>query len=116
MKKILLLAAFFLSLAPASAEMLKGEVATSYSKVVDGWTYITNAKEFMLLAQECQDPNVGEKKVRLACDIEYPNNSYSNANSKYYIKYFNGVFDGMGSTIKFYMQVGTSVDAAFILV
>ena len=114
MKKILLLAAFFLSLAPASAEMLKGEVATSYSKVVDGWIYITNAKEFMLLAQECQDPNVGEKKVRLACDIEYPNNSYSNANSKYYIKYFNGVFDGMGSTIKFYMQVGTSVDAAFI--
>lgn len=51
MKKIfLLLAAFLLSLVPARAEtevLDKSKVATSYSKVVDGWTYITNAAEFL---------------------------------------------------------------------
>ena len=116
MKKILLLAAFMLSMVPVmSAELLTNEVASSYSKVIDGWTYITNAKEFMKLVSECQDPNVGEKKIRLACDIEYPEKAYSEI-SAYYIKYFNGVFDGMGCSIKFYMHTVSrnDIDVAFI--
>lgn len=115
MKKLFLLGVFISTFASASAELLTGEVATSYSKVVDGWTYITNAKEFMLLAQECSDPNVGEKKIRLACDIEYPNLLYSQIPA-YYIKYFNGVFDGMGCTVKFQFRTvyRDDVDAAFI--
>lgn len=116
MKKILLLAAFMLSLAPAKAELLTGEKATSYSKVVDGWTYITNAAEFMLLVSECQSPDVGEKKIKLACDIEYPSSGFYKDMSMYYIKYFNGVFDGMGCSIKFYINANTNenADIAFI--
>lgn len=115
MKKILLLAAFMLSLAPAKAELLTGQKATSYSKVVDGWTYITNAAEFMLLVSECQSPDVGEKKIKLACDIEYPNEAYYNIPT-YYIKYFNGVFDGMGCTITFKINTRPqdAIDVAFI--
>ena len=81
------------------ADTLTDEVAESYSKVVDGWTYITNAAEFRLLAQQCQSPDVEEKKIRLACDIEYPSILYRNK-PEYYIKYFRGTFDGMGCTIK----------------
>ena len=45
MKKFFLLsAAFLFSIVPASAEVLTSEVAESYTKVIDGWTYITNAK------------------------------------------------------------------------
>ena len=115
MKKILLLATFLLSMAPAMAEELTGEVAESYSKIVDGWTYITNAKEFMKLVQECQDPNVEEKKIRLACDIEYPDKGYSEIPT-YYIKYFNGVFDGLGCSIKFHILTrrNDDIDVAFI--
>lgn len=62
MKKFFLLsAAFLFSIVPASALVLTGEVAESYTKVIDGWTYITNAKEFMLLVSECQNPDVEEK-------------------------------------------------------
>ena len=99
MKKILLSVALSLSLLPAMADTLTDEVAESYSKVVDGWTYITNAAEFRLLAQQCQNPDVEEKKIRLACDIEYPSILYRNK-PEYYIKYFRGTFDGMGCTIK----------------
>ena len=117
MKKILLLATFLLSMVPAMAEELTGEVAESYSKIVDGWTYITNAKEFMKLVQECQDPNVGEKKIRLACEIEYPDKPYYEIPT-YYIKYFNGVFDGMGCSIKFHILTrgrdDDDIDVAFI--
>lgn len=116
MKKIILLAAFLLSLAPASAEMLNGEVATNYSKVEDGWTYITSAAEFMKLVQDCQNSDVSHpKQIRLVCDIEYPDVLYLN-NEKYYIKYFNGIFDGMGCSITFNMKTSSSdqVDVAFI--
>lgn len=116
MKKILLLAAFMLSMAPVmSAELLTNEVASSYSKVIDGWTYITNAKEFMKLVSECQSPDVAEKKIKLACDIEYPDEAYYNIPT-YYIKYFNGVFDGMGCTITFKMKTRAqdAIDVAFI--
>lgn len=116
MKKIILLAAFMLSMAPVmAAELLTNEVASSYSKVIDGWTYITNAKEFMKLVSECQSPDVAEKKIKLACDIEYPEKAYSEI-SAYYIKYFNGVFDGMGCSIKFYMHTESrdDTDVAFI--
>jgi hypothetical protein len=99
MKKILLSVALSISLLPAMADTLTDEVAESYSKVVDGWTYITNAAEFRLLAQQCQSPDVEEKKIRLACDIEYPSILYRNK-PEYYIKYFRGTFDGMGCTIK----------------
>lgn len=103
MKKILFLAAFFMALLPVSAEELSDKnIATSYSKVIGEWTYITNAAEFMKLASECQDPNVGPKKIRLACDIEYPVHVYKDMQS-YYIKNFNGVFDGMGHTVIFRM-------------
>lgn len=80
MKKYFLLsAAFLFSIVPASAEVLTSEVASSYSTVIGEWTYIRNAAEFMKLVSECQNPDVEEKKVRLACDIEYPSNlSYTN--------------------------------------
>lgn len=116
MKKFFLLsAAFLFSIVPASAEVLTSEVASSYSTVIGEWTYIRNAAEFMKFVSECQDPNVGPKKIRLACDIEYPSDSYQNR-SAYYIKYFNGVFDGMGCTVKFYMKtsINDNVDASFI--
>ena len=98
------------------ADTLTDEVAESYSKVVDGWTYITNAAEFRLLAQQCQSPDVEEKKIRLACDIEYPQRSYHTI-PLYYIKYFRGTFDGMGCTIKkFHFQTTATdnVDVGFI--
>jgi hypothetical protein len=110
MKKILLSVALSLSLLPAMADTLTDEVAESYSKVVDGWTYITNAAEFRLLAQQCQSPDVEEKKIRLACDIEYPQRSYHTIPS-YYIKYFRGTFDGMGCTIKKFHFQTTSQDS-----
>ncbi len=110
MKKILLLAALSLSFLPAMADTLTDDVAESYSKVVDGWTYITNAAEFRLLAQQCQDPDVEEKKIRLACDIEYPQKFYRTIPS-YYIKYFRGTFDGMGCTIKKFYFRTTSEDS-----
>lgn len=116
MKKFFLLsAAFLFSIVPASAEVLTSEVASSYSTVIDEWTYITNAKEFMLLVSECQDPNVEEKKVRLACDIEYPSNlSYTN-NAHFFIKYFRGVFDGMGFKItNFNLTSNQEIHAAFV--
>lgn len=110
MKRILAFAAILVAVLPASAETLSDKnVATSYSTVVDGWTYITNAAEFMLLASECQVPDVGPKKIRLACDIEYPDNVYKNMQS-YYIKYFNGVFDGMGHTVIFKMLTSGNED------
>ena len=118
MKKIfLLLAAFLLSFAPAkAAELLTGVMATSCSKVVDGWTYITSAAEFMKLVSECQSPDVAEKKVKLACDIEYPEDEAYYNIPTYYIKYFNGVFDGMGCTITFRMKSRPqyAIDVAFI--
>ena len=95
---------------PAMADILTDEVAESYSKVVDGWTYITNAAEFRLLAQQCQDPDVEEKKIRLVCDIEYPQKNYRTIPS-YYIKYFRGTFDGMGCTIKKFYFRTTSEDS-----
>lgn len=123
MKKILLLAAFLLSLAPAFSEtqvLDKNNVATEYSKkVVDEnnceWTYITNAAEFMKLVQDCQVPFDEPKHIKLACDIEYPVQSYQQI-SNCYIKYFNGVFDGLGCSIKFYMHTNSSddIDVAFI--
>ena len=96
MKKILLLAAFLLSLAPAKAEFQvldKNNVADNYSmKIVDEnnceWTYITNAAEFMKLVQECASENVGEKYIKLACDIEYPGSLDYVNNPEYFIKYF----------------------------
>ena len=129
MKKILLLAAFLLSLAPAKAEFQvldKNNVADNYSmKIVDEnnceWTYITNAAEFMKLVQECASENVGEKYIKLACDIEYPRPDnfplYYSIDASYFIKYFRGKFDGMGCTIKnFNLNTGSSetADAAFI--
>ena len=116
MKKFFLLsAAFLFSIVPASAEVLTSEVAESYTKVIDGWTYITNAKEFMLLVSECQNPDVEEKKVRLACDIEYPSYlSYTN-NANFFIKYFRGVFDGMGfKIINFNLTSNQEIHAAFV--
>ena len=105
MKKILLLAAFLLSFAPAFSEtqvLDKDNVATAYSTVVDGWTYITNAAEFMKLVKECQNTYDTPKKIRLACDIEYPQRLSTTdiSISDYFIKYFRGTFDGMGCTIK----------------
>lgn len=125
MKKILLLAAFLLSLAPAKAEFQvldKNNVADNYSmKIVDEnnceWTYITNAAEFMKLVQECASENVGEKYIKLACDIEYPSKLNYVSNPEYFIKYFRGKFDGMGCTIKnFNLTTGNSetADPAFI--
>lgn len=108
MKKILLLAAFLLSLAPAFSEtqvLDKNNVATEYSKkVVDEnnceWTYITNAAEFMKLVSDCQFPFDEAKFIKLACDIEYPGSLDYVNNPEYFIKYFYGKFDGMGCTIK----------------
>ena len=125
MKKILLLAAFLLSLVSAKAgfQVLdKNNVAGSYSmKIVDEnnceWTYITNAAEFMKLVQECASENVGEKYIKLACDIEYPSGLNYLSNPEYFIKYFRGKFDGMGCTIKnFNLTTGSSetADPAFI--
>lgn len=125
MKKILLLAAFLLSFAPAKAEFQvldKNKVADNYSmKIVDEnnceWTYITNAAEFMKLVQECASENVGEKYIKLACDIEYPSDLNYLENPEYFIKYFRGKFDGMGCTIKnFNLTTSSSetADAAFI--
>ena len=116
MKRILAFAAILVAVLPASAETLSDKnVATSYSTVVDGWTYITNAAEFMKLASECQNPDVEEKKVRLACDIEYPSNlSYTN-NANFFIKYFRGVFDGMGFKItNFNLTSNQEIHAAFV--
>lgn len=126
MKKIiLLLAAFMLSLAPAKAEFQvldKNKVADNYSmKIVEEnnceWTYITNAAEFMKLVQECASENVGEKYIKLACDIEYPSDLNYLENPEYFIKYFRGKFDGMGCTIKnFNLTTSSSetADPAFI--
>lgn len=126
MKKLfLLLAAILLSLAPAKAEFQvldKNKVADNYSmKIVDEnnceWTYITNAAEFMKLVQECASENVGEKYIKLACDIEYPSGLDYLSNPEYFIKYFRGKFDGMGCTIKnFNLTTSSSetADAAFI--
>ena len=125
MKKILLLAAFLLLLAPAKAEFQvldKNKVADNYSmKIVDEnnceWTYITNAAEFMKLVQECASENVGEKYIKLACDIEYPSDLNYLENPEYFIKYFRGKFDGMGCTIKnFNLTTSSSetADPAFI--
>ena len=88
MKKFFLLsAAFLFSIVPASAEVLMSEVASSYTKVIDGWTYITNAKEFMLLVKQCESEDVEEKHIRLACDIEYPKVASYYADAHYYIRY-----------------------------
>ena len=100
MKRILAFAAILVAVLPASAETLSDKnVATSYSTVVDGWTYITNAAEFMLLVKQCEQEDVEEKHIRLACDIEYPKVDSYYADAHYYIRYFKGVFDGMGCTI-----------------
>lgn len=100
MKRILAFAAILVAVLPASAETLSDKnVATSYSTVVDGWTYITNAAEFMLLVKQCESEDVEEKHIRLACDIEYPKVDSYYADAHYYIRYFKGVFDGMGCTI-----------------
>ena len=100
----------------------KNNVAGSYSmKIVDEnnceWTYITNAAEFMKLVQECASENVGEKYIKLACDIEYPSGLNYLSDPEYFIKYFRGKFDGMGCTIKnFNLTTGSSetADPAFI--
>lgn len=100
MKRILAFAAILVAVLPASAETLSDKnVVTSYSTVVDGWTYITNAAEFMLLVKQCESEDVEEKHIRLACDIEYPKVDSYYADAHYYIRYFKGVFDGMGCTI-----------------
>lgn len=100
MKRILAFAAILVAGLPVSAETLSDKnVATSYSTVVDGWTYITNAAEFMLLVKQCESEDVEEKHIRLACDIEYPKVDSYYADAHYYIRYFKGVFDGMGCTI-----------------
>lgn len=106
MKRILAFAAILVAVLPASAETLSDKnVATSYSTVVDGWTYITNAAEFMLLVKQCESEDVEEKHIRLACDIEYPKVDSYYADAHYYIRYFKGVFDGMGCTISnFYIK------------
>lgn len=106
MKRILAFAAILVAGLPVSAETLSDKnVATSYSTVVDGWTYITNAAEFMLLVKQCEQEDVEEKHIRLACDIEYPKVASYYADAHYYIRYFKGVFDGMGCTISnFYIK------------
>ena len=118
MKKLLLFILLLLSFTIAQAEKLSDRnIAQSYSKVVDGWTYITNASEFMLLVQQCANPDVEEKMIRLACNIEYPGSLDYTDNSAYFIKYFRGVFDGMGCTITNFNLTSTkseAVNAAFI--